>query len=28
VIALDPDSGREIWRFDPHINRKARPTST
>ena len=24
VIALDPDSGREIWRFDPHINRKAR----
>jgi quinoprotein glucose dehydrogenase len=24
VIALDPDSGREIWRFDPHINRKAK----
>ncbi len=24
VIALDPDSGSEIWRFDPHINRQAR----
>jgi quinoprotein glucose dehydrogenase len=24
VIALDPDSGRELWRFDPHINRKAK----
>jgi len=24
VIALDPDSGQEIWRFDPHINRQAR----
>jgi len=24
VIAIDPDSGREIWRFDPHINRKAK----
>lgn len=24
VIALDPDSGREIWRFDPHVNRQAK----
>ena len=24
VIALDPDSGREIWHFDPHINRDAK----
>ena len=23
VIALDPDSGKELWRFDPHINRDA-----
>ena len=23
VIALDPDSGRELWRFDPRINRDA-----
>jgi quinoprotein glucose dehydrogenase len=23
VIALDPDSGRELWRFDPRINRNA-----
>jgi len=24
VIALNPDSGREIWRFDPKINRDAK----
>jgi quinoprotein glucose dehydrogenase len=24
VIALDPDSGKEIWRFDPKISRDAR----
>ncbi|MGN2243170.1 glucose/quinate/shikimate family membrane-bound PQQ-dependent dehydrogenase [Frateuria sp. GZRR33] len=24
VIALDPDTGREIWRFDPKINRDAK----
>ena len=24
VIALDPDGGKEIWRFDPHINRQAK----
>ena len=24
VIALDPDSGRELWRFDPKINRDAK----
>ncbi|MGN6513906.1 MAG: membrane-bound PQQ-dependent dehydrogenase, glucose/quinate/shikimate family [Lysobacteraceae bacterium] len=24
VIALDPDTGKEKWRFDPHINRNAR----
>jgi quinoprotein glucose dehydrogenase len=23
VIAVDPDSGKELWRFDPHINRDA-----
>jgi quinoprotein glucose dehydrogenase len=24
VIALDPDTGAELWRFDPHINRDAK----
>jgi len=24
VIALDPDSGQELWRFDPKINRNAK----
>ena len=24
VIALDPESGRELWRFDPHIDRARR----
>jgi quinoprotein glucose dehydrogenase len=24
VIALDPDSGQELWRFDPKINRDAK----
>ncbi|SFS19319.1 quinoprotein glucose dehydrogenase [Dyella sp. OK004] len=24
VIALDPDSGKELWRFDPKINRDAK----
>ncbi|HYL03006.1 MAG TPA: pyrroloquinoline quinone-dependent dehydrogenase [Steroidobacteraceae bacterium] len=24
VMALDPDTGRERWRFDPHIDRSAR----
>lgn len=24
VIALDPDSGKELWRFDPHINRQTK----
>ena len=24
VIALDPDTGREVWRHDPKINRNAR----
>ena len=24
VIALDPDTGKERWRFDPHINRQAK----
>jgi len=24
VIALDPDTGGELWRFDPKINRKAK----
>ena len=24
VIALDPDSGQELWRFDPKINRAAK----
>jgi len=24
VIALDPDTGTELWRFDPHINRHAK----
>ena len=24
VIALDPETGRERWRFDPHIDRSRR----